>query len=376
MSESRRRSTPVVLAAGAMAYAALLSVRRAREADLTGRVALVTGGSRGLGLLIARELIDAGCRVAICARDGRELDAARDELEASGAAVLTVPCDVSDRVQVDRMIEAVESELGPVDLLVNNAGLIQVGPLESLELSDFERAMEVNFWGAVYASLAVLPAMRRRGGGRIVNITSIGGKVAIPHLLPYDCAKFAVLGFSEGLRAEVARDGVSVTTVVPGLMRTGSPVNAFFKGDVEKEFAWFSLGDATPVSAMSARRAARQIVSAARRGAAEVTLSWQARMLRLTHDLFPGTTADLLGLVNRLLPAATRATDEVRGMEIATRLSPSPLTGMMNRAARSNNQYGGRPRPSERHARKVGLGDAADVTDENESVSGGEHDWN
>jgi short-subunit dehydrogenase len=355
MAESTRPSAPVMLAAGVVAYAGFRAWQRSREEPVAGQVALVTGGSRGLGLLIARELIDQGCRVAICARDAVELESARRELERTGARVLTVACDVSDSEQVARMIESVEGELGPVEILVNNASIIQVGPLDSMQLEDFERAMAVNYWGAVHTTLAVLPGMRRRRAGRIVNITSIGGKVAIPHLLPYDAAKFAALGFSEGLRAEVARDGVSVTTVVPGLMRTGSPVNAFFKGDAEKEFAWFSLGDATPVSAMSARRAASQIVAAARRGAAEVTLSWQAKLLRVVHDLLPGTTTDLLGLVNRLLPDSNGPTGEVRGMELATAVSPSPLTGMMNRAARNNNQYGGRPEPSPLHARRVGL---------------------
>jgi NAD(P)-dependent dehydrogenase (short-subunit alcohol dehydrogenase family) len=349
-------SRRAALAAGGLAYITWKAVQRAREADITGSVALVTGGSRGLGLLIAEELIAAGCNVAICARDGHELDVAIGQLERPDARVLAVPCDVSDPEQVARMIQTVERELGPVDLLVNNASIIQVGPLESVTLGDFQHAMEVNYWGTVHATLAVLPSMRQRGSGRIVNITSIGGKVAIPHLLPYDAAKFAVVGFSEGLRAEAGRDGITVTTVVPGLMRTGSPVNAFFKGDAEKEFAWFSLGDATPVSAMSARRAARQIVAAARRGDAEVTLSWQAKLLRVAHDLFPGAITDLLGLVNRLLPTASGPTGQVRGMKLATPVSPSPLTAMMNRAARENNQYGGRPEPSRRHKEKVGLG--------------------
>jgi NAD(P)-dependent dehydrogenase (short-subunit alcohol dehydrogenase family) len=375
MVTATRSSTSAAVAAGVLAFAGWTALRRAREADLAGQVALVTGGSRGLGLLIAGELIEAGCRVAICARDGQELDAAREQLERSGARVVAVPCDVADAAQVSRMLESIESELGPVDLLVNNASIIQVGPLETFELEDFQHAMAVNFWGTVHTTRGVLPSMRRRRSGRIVNITSIGGKVAIPHLLPYDCAKFAVVGFSEGLRAEVAREGIRVTTVVPGLMRTGSPVNAFFKGDAEKEFAWFSLGDATPVSAMSARRAARQIVAAARRGDAEVTLSWQAKLLRLSHDLFPGPMTDLLGVVNRLLPTSGGG-GEVRGMELATPLSPSPLTAMMNRAARTNNQYGGRPVPSARHAEKVGLEEDDREAAETGKRSGGDHGWN
>lgn len=220
---------------GALAYAGWWALQRTREASISGAVALVTGGSRGLGLLVAEELMAAGCSVAICARDVEELAAAQEKLERGGGRVLTIPCDVSDRAQVGRMVQTVELELGPVELLVNNASIIQIGPLESLTLEDFHHAMDVNYWGTVHTTLAVIPVMRERGYGRIVNIASIGGKVAIPHLLPYDGAKFAVVGFSEGIRAELAREGISVTTVVPGLMRTGSPVNAFFKGDAEKE---------------------------------------------------------------------------------------------------------------------------------------------
>lgn len=355
MAAFTRGSPGRALAAGALAYAAWKAIQLAREADISGSVALVTGGSRGLGFLIAQELIAAGCSVAICARDDQQLSAATARLKRGGGRVLPIPCDVGDPEQVARMIESVEAGLGPIDLLVNNASIIQVGPLVSLDLSDFQYAMEVNYWGTVHTTLAVLPSMRRRGAGRIVNIASIGGKVAIPHLLPYTAGKFAVVGFSEGLRVEAAREGISVTTVVPGLMRTGSPVNAFFKGAAEKEFAWFSLADATPVSAMSARRAARLIVAATRRGDAEVTLSWQAKLLRLSHDLLPGVTTDLLGLFNRRLPTASGPTGQELGMKLATPISPSPLTAMMNRAARRNNQYGGRPKPSPRHAEQAGM---------------------
>jgi short-subunit dehydrogenase len=225
-----------------------------------------------------------------------------------------------------------------------------------MSVEDFEVSMGVHYWGTVYSTLAVLPQMRARGAGRIVNITSIGGKVAVPHLLPYSSAKFATVGFSEGLRAELARDGITVTTIVPGLMRVGSPVNAFFKGDPEKEFAWFSLGAATPLTAMNAESAARRIVQATRRGEAEVTLSWQAKLLRLTHDLLPGATQDLLGVVNRLLPQGEEVRDNVRGMEMDTVVAPSPLTTLMNRAAHETHQYAGRHQPSPEHAEAVGRG--------------------
>lgn len=273
---------------------------------LGGRNVLVTGGSRGLGLAIARELVRRRARVILCARDEGELESARADLESRGGEVRTFVCDVSRPAQVDEMIsDAGLCFGGPIDVVVNNAGIIRVGPLESMTRADFEEVMAVNFWGMVNVSLAVLPKMQERRSGRIVNVTSIGGKVAVPHLLPYDCAKFAAVGFSEGLRAEVAKDGVRVSTIVPGLMRTGSALRAEFKGDAEKEFAWFAMGDATSVTAMSARRAARRIVEACERGEAHVTLGWQAKLLALVKALAPGPVTDLLGIVNRLLPRGT-----------------------------------------------------------------------
>jgi len=343
-------------ALGGAAFVGWRALRKRDELDLRGRVVLITGGSRGLGLLLAREFADHGARVAICARDQRQLDAARLDLERRGADVLAVPCDVGIRERIEHVVEEVTGRWGRIDILVNNASIIQVGPVETMTIEDFEAAMAVNFWGSVYASMAVLPQMRYRGDGRIVNITSIGSRVAIPHLLPYDCAKFAIRGFSEGLRAEVAADGVTVTTIVPGLMRTGSPVNAFFKGKRDLEFTWFSIGDATPLTAMSAERAARRIVRATRRGEAEVTLTWQAKVLGLVHDLLPGTTAGLLAAVDRALPDPDGGDPAaVRGMKLSTVFSPSPITALMNRAARAYNQFSGAPYPSDAHARRIGL---------------------
>jgi NAD(P)-dependent dehydrogenase (short-subunit alcohol dehydrogenase family) len=347
------RSARLLLASG-VAYLGWRALRGAGE-SLAGQIVLISGGSRGLGFLLAQEFASLGCRIVICARDEVQLENARARLEEQGASVLAVPCDVARQEEVEAAVSRAVRHFGRVDVLVNNAGVIEVGPLESMTLDDFREAMDIMYWGSLYMTLAVLPGMRERRSGRIVNITSIGGKVAVPHLLPYDAAKFALVGLSQGLRAELKKDGILVSTIVPGLMRTGSPVNAFFKGDREKEFTWFALGSATPLTTMSARRAASRIVEATRRGEAEVTLTWQAKLLRLTHDVLPGPVADLMGLVNRwVLPEGHQA-GRSRGMELDTALAPSPLTALMNRAAIENNEFGGRPRPSPEHAASIGL---------------------
>ena len=326
--------------AGAL-LAARAVIRKVNEYDFNGKTVLITGGSRGLGLVLARELAREGAQLAICARDVEELERARMDLVRRGARVLAYPCDITDRAQVSELVREVRQHFGRIDVLVNNAGIIEVGPMEVMTLEDYEKAMQTHFWGPLYTTLSVLPEMRERGEGRIVNISSIGGKISVPHLLPYSASKFALVGFSEGLRAELKKDGIVVTTVCPGLMRTGSPRNATFKGQHRAEYAWFSISDSLPVSSMNTERAARQIISATKRGDAEIVLSIQAKAAVLFHGIFPGLTADLLGQVNKLLPEPGGIwTASAKGKDSTSEASPSWLTTLSDQAAVRNNEIG------------------------------------
>jgi short-subunit dehydrogenase len=315
---------------------------RVRAPTLEGQVAIVTGGSRGLGLLLARELAAQGCQLALVARDADELERARADLRARGVEPLTIPCDVGDQTQVALAVEATLERFSRIDVLVNNAGLITVGPVASMTLEDFEEAMRVMYWGTVYTSLAVLEHMRPRQSGRIVNITSIGGKVSVPHLLPYSSAKFAAVGFSEGLRAELAGTGISVTTVVPGLMRTGSHINAMFHGDAEREFSLFSLAASLPVVSMDAERAARRIVQAARCRDAELILSLPARALALGHGVAPGLTTEALSLVNRAFLPHDAHGKAQPGHEAEQQLDSSALAALTTLGSRAARHFGQR----------------------------------
>lgn len=303
------KTQKIGLAVG-LAWAGRELLARIKQDDLRGQVVLITGGSRGLGLALAREFAALGCCLALCARDPEELARAKADLAQDKANVETWVCDLRDQDQVAGLLADVTQHFGQIDVLVNNAGVIEVGPLENMALSEFEDAMASDFWGTVYPTLAVLPQMRARKSGRIVNITSIGGKFSVPHLLPYSCAKFAATGFSEGLRAEAAKDGVRVTTIVPGLMRTGSFLNAEFKGKQSSEYAWFTLGDNIPGLSMNAKSAARAIVQATRRGEAERVLGLPALVAARTAGLFPGLVANASALVSRALPPVNPGTGD------------------------------------------------------------------
>lgn len=314
-------------------------IKRVREYDLAGKVVLITGGSRGLGLVLAREFLSQGARVAICARDEEDLERAAEDLRRYSPAVFATSCDVSDQQQVEAMINQVRQQFGRIDVLVNNAGVISVGPAEEMTIADYEEAMQTNYWAALYTMMAVVPEMRLRGAGRIVNISSIGGKIGVPHLVPYSASKFALVGLSQGLQAELKKDSVVITTVCPGLMRTGSPRNANFKGQHRAEYAWFIVSDSSPLTSISAERAARRIVTACKRGEAELVLSLQAKLATKLNALFPEMTADLLGLANRLLPEPGGiGTATAKGRESESEVSNSWLTTLDEEAARKNNQ--------------------------------------
>src|ERR1043165_909229 len=323
-------------AAGAGVFVLKSLWNQLTDFDLNGKTVLITGGSRGLGLVMAREFAREGARVAICARDEAELQRAQTDL---GGEVMTIPCDVTNKQSVALMIDRVNSRFGGVDVLVNNAGVIQVGPIEVMTPADFEEAMKIHFWGPLNTIFAVLPAMRARKSGRIVNISSIGGKVSVPHLVPYSASKFALVGLSKGLRAELLKDGISVTSVCPGLMRTGSPRNADFKGKHRYEYAWFSISDSMPLLTVSAENAARQVVRACKRGQAELVISVPAKLAATFDALFPEMMSQMLGLANQLLPAPGGVgAQNVKGRESTSSWSPSWLTTLSEEAALRNNE--------------------------------------
>ena len=332
------------LAAGFGAALVAARLARARFAiSFEGRVVVITGGSRGLGLVMARRLVDEGARVVLLARDLEELGRAREELMARGAGdVMTIRCDVRRRAEVRAAVDMVLDRWRTIDVLINNAGVIQVGPLEHMEHEDFENAMATHFWGPLHLILEVTPIMRHRRFGRIVNISSIGGRIAVPHLAPYSASKFALVGLSDAVRAELDPYGIRVTTVAPGLMRTGSPVNAQFKGQHDAEYAWFKISSSIPGLTIAADRAAMKILEACRYGDPSLTITPQARLAAAANAVVPATVARAMMLVTRALPQengpAGNATQTGLQNEAKSRWTPSVVTRLTDSAALANNE--------------------------------------
>jgi NAD(P)-dependent dehydrogenase (short-subunit alcohol dehydrogenase family) len=322
-------------AAGYFAYRAL-----APRYDFRGKHVVITGGSRGLGLLMARRFGAEGARLVICSRDDEELRRAEADLRGHGARVTAVHCDVRLKVAVEDLIRSAVATHGGIDVLVNNAGVIQVGPIESMTEQDFGESLDTHFWAPLHAINAVLPVMRGRGGGRIVNISSIGGKVAVPHLAPYCAGKFALAGLSQALTTELRRDNIFVTTVYPHLIRTGSPRNALFKGRNVREYAWFTLGDSLPGVSQDADRAADRIVNACRYGEPELVTALPAALAARFHALMPWLSLETAAAVNQVaLPSPGGiGTNRARGHQSESAITQSPLTKLTRDAAERNNE--------------------------------------
>jgi short-subunit dehydrogenase len=321
-------------------------IRRRHRISFRGRTVVITGGSRGLGLVMARRFAKEGSHLVLIARDETALRRAGGELRAMGAQVLTVPCDITDESAAAAAIDRAIARFGRVDVLINNAGLIQVGPLSHMTCADFEEAMAVHFRGPLHLMWRVIPAMREAGGGRIVNISSIGGEVAAPHLAPYSASKFALTGLSESLGMELRRDNILVTTVCPGLMRTGSPPNARFKGRHRREYAWFTIADSMPLLSMGAGRAAGKIIEACRRGSPYLALGVHTKAMIAFNHLFPNLKSRLSAMAVRMMPApdSEAGEDSFSGWQSESRLAPSLLTRSTYRAAARNNERPGQRR--------------------------------
>jgi NAD(P)-dependent dehydrogenase (short-subunit alcohol dehydrogenase family) len=303
----------MTIAAGTALVSIASKVRGLRPASVFGdRLVLITGGARGLGLALAQEFGEAGARLVLVSRTRSELTHAQAILRDRQIHAAAFECDVRDEARVRSLVERVTKSFGAVDVLVNNAGVISMMPFAHATNDDFEDSLRTHFWGPLFMTRACLAARESPRGFRILNIASLGGRVAVPHLLPYAVGKFAMVALSEGITAELAHEGVIVTTATPGLMRTGSHRNVLVRGRHRAEATWFALASATPLTSMAAHRAARTIVRAHARGRARVSPGWQAGAAQRANMLAPEIASRLASMGSFWLPSADRGSGQRR----------------------------------------------------------------
>ncbi len=337
-----KKATLWALSGAAATVGTMVVLQKKRHFDLTNRVVLITGGSRGFGLLLAQEFASRGARVAICARDGEELERGRRYLQQFGLDARAFVCDVTQKAQIEHLVEEVERELGSVEVLVNNAGVISMGPVDAMTDEDMKASIDTHIWAAWHACNAVLPAMRARASGRILNISSIGGRVSVPHLTPYAVGKFGLAGLSQGLRIELAQYGVLVTTAFPFPMRVGSFINATMKGQHRKEFALGQIVDSNPLLSQNPERAARNVVEAVIRGDSYIVPSNRGQLAITLAAVFPGLALEATSLLGRFMPSKdgpeSIGSAGVKGKDSESVFAPSVLTVLNDKAARELNE--------------------------------------
>jgi short-subunit dehydrogenase len=208
-----------------------------------------------------------------------------------------------------------------------------------MTIKDYQHAMNVNFWAPLYTMMACLPHFRKHHEGKIVNITSIGGKIAVPHMLPYSASKFAFVGLSEGMQNELQKEDIQVMTVVPYLMQTGSPRNITVKGDHEKEYAWFKTLGSSPHVAQDPKVVAKKVIHALEYNKSQPTISYLERLASFSKELAPGFLRFLMFYTDKLMPeTGPEGFTAKKGFESESEASQNKHAKAGNKAALVNNE--------------------------------------
>ncbi len=241
--------------------------------NIRGKTALVTGASRGIGRSIALELAQQGVKcVILVARDRDRLDSVAAEVQALGIEAVSLPLDLSETVEVNIAIAQVWRDFGPIDILVNCAGVAHQSSFLRSRLQDVQSEIEVNLLGMYAITRMVARRMAVQRNGRIVNVSSLMGKVAAPTMATYSATKFAIVGFTQALRAELAAYNIKVTALLPSLTDT----------DMAQDLQWFRW-----VSLMTPKQVAIALIAGLEREAPEILVGWQSHLAVWCHRLFP-----------------------------------------------------------------------------------------
>ena len=250
------------------------------SASLEGKVALITGGSQGIGRAVAHALAQKGMNLVLAARSVDKLEAAAEELRKSGVRVLTVPTDVSKRADLERLVEAAVAEFGGIDVLVNNAGIEAFRAFHEIPVEQIEATILTNTVGSIVLTRLVIPVMQKQGWGRIINMASTAAIQAPPYGATYAATKASLLQFSMALRLEYAGSGISATAICPGFTEDGG-IYEVIKTEMGRPVPW-QMGGTT------AQAVAKKVIKALRTDPPRIVVEHPAlRVFFAVAHVFP-----------------------------------------------------------------------------------------
>jgi butyryl-CoA dehydrogenase len=264
--------------------------------EFSRKVAVITGAGSGIGRALALALATRGCILALADVNRNGLHETRDQVTAAGAACSTHVVDVADRDAVEAFAADVFRQHGAVHLVINNAGVTLVDQAERASYEDFNWIMNINFWGVVYGTKAFLPYLRQVDEAHIVNVSSLFGLVAMPIQSAYNASKFAVRGFTESLKMELAGSPIGVSCVHPGGIKTGIGEHSRVREDSISVTREQLLADFEKAAATTAERAAAVIIRGIEKKRRRILIGFDARLFDWVSRIFPGSYEKILGL--------------------------------------------------------------------------------
>ena len=269
-------------------------------AALNAQTAAITGAASGIGLALAELLAQKGFSLALADINADALDQLADKLRSGGCSVSVHPLDVADRQAVEQFAGDAAAFHGRIDMLFNNAGVALSETVEQVSYDDFEWIMGINFWGVVYGTKAFLPIMRRQNGGHIVNISSIFGIIGVPTQSAYNASKFAVKGFTEALRQELASSPIKVSCVHPGGIKTNIARNARFYTDMNGgKDVQQAISGFDKLAKTDAATAAKVIMEGVEGNRKRILIGSDAKFLDLIQRLMPASYERILARLTK-----------------------------------------------------------------------------
>lgn len=260
--------------------------------DLLGKWCMITGAASGIGRATAEALQAEGARLVLCDVRKEAVDQLAEDLRVRGD-VLSYAVDVGLLPQMERLRDWLAQQVGVVDVLINCAGILKTGGYEETSFDDWHQVMDVNFWGALHSIKLLVPQMVERGSGGVVNVASASGVVGFSKLTAYSTSKFALVGFSEALRAELTGTGVTVSTICPGLVRTPIARNSSLPPEECRE-----IEDLLERKGVAPEKVAQAVLAAIVKGTPLVHVGTDAKLLSIASRLFPGRASQWLAGVS------------------------------------------------------------------------------